>query len=49
MPMNVGTRLGSYEILAQLGAGGPPPFADGIQNANFGEISPKPSPRGLDS
>jgi len=27
MPVVTGTRLGPYEILAPLGAGGPPPLA----------------------
>lgn len=49
MQLTAGTRLDTYVIEAPLGAGGPPPFAVAIQAANFGEISPKPSPRGLDS
>ncbi|MBA2306365.1 MAG: hypothetical protein H0W08_27560 [Acidobacteria bacterium] len=27
MIISAGTRLGTYEILGKLGAGGPPPFA----------------------
>ena len=28
MPLASGTRLGAYEIVAPLGAGGPPPLAE---------------------
>jgi hypothetical protein len=27
MPLNAGDRLGQYEVISLLGAGGPPPFA----------------------
>jgi hypothetical protein len=37
MPLSAGTRLGPYEIIAPLGAGGPPSFAR-ISRANYGEV-----------
>jgi len=30
MSLAIGTKLGSYEILAPLGAGGPPPLASAL-------------------
>ena len=35
MPLNTGTRLGPYEILSPIGAGGPPSLARET-SASFG-------------
>ena len=40
MPLSAGTRLGPYEILSSLGAGGPPPLAIALRRASYGEVSP---------
>ena len=45
MSLVAGTRLGPYEIISAIGAGAPPAFASCIPDANYGEISPKPSRR----
>ena len=43
MSLIPGTRVGPYEVVAQIGIGGPPTFAFGFEHANYGEVSPKPS------
>lgn len=43
MSLAAGSHLGSYQIVAPLGAGGPPSL--GVLKPSYGEVSPKPSTR----
>jgi hypothetical protein len=47
MALTSGTRLGPYEIVSPLGAGGPPALVR--LHSSSGEVSPKPSRDGDDT
>jgi hypothetical protein len=40
----IGAKLGPYEVVAKLGAGGPPSL-NAAYGRSYGAVSPKPSPR----
>ena len=45
MSLTPGLPFGSYEIVSQLGVGGPASVRGPKRDANYGEVSPKPSVR----